>query len=145
MLYLVRNFFMTNSACIFCQIVAGTIPAFTVYEDDHHLAFLTIEPINAGHTLVIPKKHYEHFTHLPATENKDLFDVVQKVAKKIEAELQPKKVGLLIAGWDVPHTHIHVVPMNDYHDLTSAKSIQKTMPQVSKEEMQKIASKLYIL
>jgi histidine triad (HIT) family protein len=105
--------------CIFCKIVAGEIPAEKLYEDERTLAFLDIHPLRSGHTLVIPKVHEPDIHHL----DDDIFVAVMLTAKKmariIEKELKPKRVGLLVAGWDVPHAHVHVVPMEDFHDLTS--------------------------
>jgi histidine triad (HIT) family protein len=111
--------------CVYCKIISGEFTSTKVYEDENVLAFLSIEPINEGHALVIPKSHIENWLDLDETENKEIFVVAQKVAKNIKDKYNPKKVGLMIAGWDVPHTHIHVVPMDDKDDITSKKLLDK--------------------
>lgn len=133
---------MTDPNCIFCKIVAGEIPSYKVYEDTNFLAFLSIGPINEGHTLVIPKQHFNTFLDLPGNLNNEIFSVTQKIGQKIDTILKPKKVGVLVAGWDVPHTHIHVVPMNEYHDLTSEKMLKDSMPKFSKGEMLQTLDKI---
>lgn len=112
--------------CIFCKIVAGTIPAAVVYEDDTILAFMTIEAINEGHTLVIPKQHIDSVHHMDEPSYTRCMQVVRLISRSVEAVFSPKRVGLLVAGWEVPHAHIHVVPMNDTQDLTSKKLIEQT-------------------
>ena len=132
----------TDPNCIFCKIIAGQIPSYKVYEDEVVLAFLSIGPVNEGHTLVIPKNHCETFLDLTESENSHIFKISQLIGKKINSELKPKKVGMLVAGWDVPHTHIHIVPMNEYHDLTSEKMLKNSMPKFSSEKMQQTLSKI---
>ena len=102
--------------CIFCKIIKGIIPSYKVFEDEDVLAFLTIGPINEGHTLIIPKNHIVNFYEMEEFINTKVFSTAKKIAEKISQTLNPQKVGLLVAGWDVPHTHIHVVPMNEYHE-----------------------------
>jgi histidine triad (HIT) family protein len=105
--------------CPFCQIVEGVRHAHILARDARTTAFLDLRPINPGHTLVIPNEHEPDFFKLPD----DLYGEVTLSAKRLAGVLaavtQPRKVGLIIAGFDVPHTHIHVVPMRDYHDITS--------------------------
>lgn len=132
----------TDTNCVFCKIVADEIPSYKVYEDENILAFLTNDPINEGHTLVIPKNHVPNWIELSELENKNLFFVAQKVANKIKSVLQPKTVGVIIAGWDVSHTHIHLVPMHEYNDITSEKILNKTMPNFSPEDKEKTLAKI---
>ncbi len=110
---------MENQDCIFCKIVAHQIPAHTVYEDEKMLVFLDIHPIRPGHMLAVPKLHEPDFYKVPADVFAHMMVVVQELAAKASTVFQPKKVGLIIAGFDVPHTHIHIVPMQEYHDITS--------------------------
>lgn len=130
--------------CIFCKIVSGQIPVSKIYEDDEVIAFLDIRPINDGHTLVIPKKHVPDFQNL----DEDLYLSVMRVAKKIAAvvdeKLKPKRVGLMIAGWDVPHTHVHVVPMHDYHDITSKRILDNTHATLSEQDSLRLTELLKI-
>ena len=113
--------------CIFCKIVKKEIPAYVIYEDDSTLAFLDINPINTGHTLVIPKAHIPDFWELDRNIYLHIQSIAQNISNKIIKNLNPKRVGMLIAGWDVPHTHIHVVPLNNIDDLTSASIINNTL------------------
>ena len=120
--------------CIFCKIVSGDLPGHIVHEDDQTLAFLSIEPIRKGHVLVIPKKHQPEFYKLDSETYMDLMRAVHTVSKKINKILQPKRVGLMVAGWDVPHTHVHVIPMEDEGDITSKILLeQKTLKQTQEE------------
>src|SRR5690348_8972156 len=105
--------------CLFCKIINGEIPAHKVYEDGKVLAFLDVHPIREGHTLVIPKTHVVDFYNLNEAHYTPLMHAVQKIAKLQKEVLMPEKVGLLVAGWDVPHAHIHIVPMQEPGDLTS--------------------------
>lgn len=101
--------------CIFCQIVEGKIPCFKIYEDDKFLAFLDINPANEGHSLVIPKEHYENIYQMDATETAALFAVVNGVAKALNKTLDLKGLNILqnngeSAGQRVPHLHVHLIP-----------------------------------
>lgn len=103
------------SDCIFCKIVAGEIPAAKVYEDEDFLAFLDINPVNFGHTLVIPKKHYENILATPDEVVFQAFLVVKKIMPAIKDSLAADFVAVSIVGIDVPHFHIHLIPryLND--------------------------------
>lgn len=103
--------------CIFCKIIKGEIPAQRVYEDESVLAFLDIHPIRPGHTLVIPKTHVVDFYALDDAQYIALMKAVKQIAAKLNADIKPKKVGMAILGWEVEHAHIHVVPMEDTHDI----------------------------
>jgi len=102
-----------NNECIFCKIAAGEIPAKKVYEDDSFIAFLDIRPSSKGHTLLIPKKHYETFLDMPVEEEKELFAKVQELGKKLKEKLSAQLIFLLVMGEEVPHTHIHLIPFYD--------------------------------
>lgn len=102
--------------CLFCSIVAGEIPSNKVYEDDVCLAFLDIQPINRGHTLVIPKEHFSGLSDLPPDTAGHMMNVAQKVAAGVRAsDIECDAVNLLLAdgeaaGQEVFHVHLHVVP-----------------------------------
>lgn len=121
---------MESHDCIFCKIVAHQIPAHTVYEDERMLVFLDIHPIRPGHMLAIPKLHEPDFYKVPADIFAHMMLVVQELATKASTAFQPKKVGLLISGFDVPHTHIHIVPMHESDDITSNRlaDVDRTDP-----------------
>ena len=137
---------MTSSPdCIFCKIVAGTVPSYKVYEDDLLLAFLDVHPINPGHTLVIPKTHEQFFYNIADACYSPLMRVVKKLAKNAEQKLSPKRVGLLVAGWDVSHAHIQIVPMHESSDLTSKSHLQGIISNPSSIELTELSAKLSLV
>lgn len=105
--------------CIFCKIVKGEVPAATVWEDDKYLSFLTISPINPGHTLVIPKRHIPYFFDLADQEIGEIMVTSKKIAQAMRKALHPKsgKIGVMVAGGEVAHAHIHLIPMDHESDL----------------------------
>ena len=101
--------------CIFCKIIAGELPATKIYEDEDTLAFMDIRPVVKGHTLVIPKAHYDPITATPPEVLQKLITIVQKVAKAQYAGLNADGVNVsqangAVAGQEVPHIHFHVIP-----------------------------------
>ncbi|MDZ5810782.1 HIT family protein [Halorubrum sp. AD140] len=103
------------SHCAFCSIVAEDSSAHRLYEDDHSFAFLDIEPATRGHTLVIPKSHYETLTDIPTSLAGDVFQTVHRVASALESAYQLEGYNIVqsngvSAGQDVFHAHIHVIP-----------------------------------
>ncbi len=92
--------------CIFCKIVAGEIPAHKVYEDENYLAFLSINPESAGHTLVIPKKHYRWVWDVPAAG--EYFEIARKIAKAMQKAFNTEAISSKIVGEEVPHAHIWI-------------------------------------
>lgn len=108
-------------ASIFSKIINGEIPAYKVAEDDKHLAFLDVFPIAKGHTLVIPKKEVDNIFDLPADEYKELFAFAQKVAAGVKFSAPCKKVGIAVIGLEVPHAHIHLIPINSVGDMDFKK------------------------
>lgn len=123
--------------CKFCEIISGLEPAHVLYEDQHTIAFLSVMPINPGHVLVIPKLHEPDFYNLPEEQYQALMNTVKKVATALNTTYRPVKVGELIAGWDIPHTHVHVLPMHDYHDITSKKLLEESLVRASDLELLK--------
>ena len=106
---------MTDAACIFCKIIAGEIPAYKVYEDDHAIAFLDIAPFEKGHVLVVSKCHAERLTDLPQDALTNLFSAVQTVAAQVAKNLPCDGFNLLqnngaCATQTVPHVHVHIIP-----------------------------------
>jgi len=130
--------------CIFCKLISGEYTAYVVYEDRDVFAFLDINPINVGHTLVIPKKHIEHFHEIDDKTYDKVMRTVKRLAKEIKGKLNPKRVGIMVMGWDVPHAHIHVVPIDDYHDITSKKLMENTLLKPTPEALKKTAKKIAI-
>ncbi len=128
--------------CIFCKIIEGKVPSHKVYEDKSILAFLDISPINPGHVLVIPKKHTDQFFNLDEKMYDQLMAIAKKIAKKIDLAMKPKRVGLAIIGWDVPHAHVHVLPLNNYHDITSKAILENKRGTPSAEDLKIMAEKI---
>ncbi len=102
---------------IFSKIVSGDIPAFKVAEDDSHLAFLDIFPLAKGHVLVIPKKETDYIFDLDSVEYLALLGFVKKVAKGMDKVMSCKRIGVAVIGLEVPHAHIHLVPLHDISDI----------------------------
>ncbi|MET4106239.1 nuclease A inhibitor family protein [Hymenobacter sp. UYP22] len=105
---------------IFSRIVSGELPAFKVAEDEYHLAFLDITPLVEGHTLVIPKREVDYIFDLPPAELAALHLFAQRVAKGVKAAVPCKRVGVAVIGLEVPHAHIHLIPMNQVSDMNFA-------------------------
>ena len=106
---------MTDPECVFCKIIAGQIPAYTIYEDEHALAFLDIAPFEKGHVLVVSKLHAVYFTDLPATSLFGLSQAVQRVAARLLEKLPCDGFNLVqnngaCATQVVPHVHFHIIP-----------------------------------
>lgn len=110
--------------CIFCSIIEGNIPSKKVYEDDEILAILDISQTTKGHTLVMPKKHYENFLEMPAEEFGRLMEKTKDIAARAVRNLDAKGCNILIntnevAGQSVMHTHVHIIPRYDANDSIS--------------------------
>ena len=124
--------------CVFCQIAAGKIPAHKVYEDEGVVAFLDVNPIGPGHTLVIPKNHIGEVQEMGEDLHDHVMEVVQRMARTIKQKINPKRIGLLVHGFDIPdHAHIHVVPMNSGQELSLSRG-----PKTSDAEMADSAKRL---
>ncbi|PIP56598.1 HIT family protein [candidate division WWE3 bacterium CG22_combo_CG10-13_8_21_14_all_39_12] len=111
--------FSMDPNCIFCKIVAGEIPAHIVYEDEHTLAFLDNEPIREGHTLIVPKTHVDYAHHLNDEMYMHLMTTTKKIMLTVEKALSPSRVGVIIEGFGVNHTHVKVFPLNSPDDLST--------------------------
>ena len=96
---------------IFSIFINGEIPAHKVYEDDLVLAFLDIQPSSKGHTLVVPKQEIDHFDNLPDELYQHLMLVSKRIAKQIKTVYSPLRVGMMIFGTEVPHAHVHLIPL----------------------------------
>lgn len=97
---------------IFTKIIKGEIPSHKIYEDDRHLAFLTIQPFAPGHTLVVPKKQIDQIWDMTEEDYDDLMRVVYKLGLHIRSTLGKQRVGIAVKGFEVPHVHVHLVPMS---------------------------------
>lgn len=122
---------------IFTKIINGEIPCHKIAEDDRFLSFLDIRPINPGHALVIPKKEIDYIFDIEDKLLGEMMTFAKKVAQAIRKAVPCKKVGVMVAGLEVPHAHIHLVPIFDVGDLNFAKA--KPTPN---EELAKVAEKI---
>lgn len=125
---------------IFTKIINGEIPAYKIAEDEHHLAFLDVMPLVKGHTLVIPKKEVDMIFDLESEEFKNLWAFAQSVAKKIGAAVPCVRVGVAVVGLEVPHAHIHLVPMNSMQDLNFTNERLKLSPEEFQDIQNAIAN-----
>lgn len=130
--------------CVFCKIITGEIPSFKVLEDEDNLAFLSIHPIAPGHTLVIPKKHHKYIFEMDSQSLAKLMDFSKPVAFALSRAFQPKtgRVGIMVAGLEVPHVHLHLIPMNSQLDLDFKKARTDATPDQLKEDQRKIKAAL---
>ena len=120
---------------LFTKIINGEIPAYKVAENDKFLAFLDIRPNTKGHTLCIPKKEVNKIFDLDEETYMELMAFSRKVAKGIEKVIDCKRVGMAVVGLEVPHVHVHLIPLNAMGDMNFAQS-----KSFSEEEFQKIAN-----
>ena len=127
-------------ATIFSRIIAGEIPCYKVAENDQFLAFLDIQPIAIGHVLVIPKKEVDYIFDLDDETTAGMYLFAKMVAHKIKAVVPCVKVGVAVIGLEVPHAHVHLVPLNQVSDLSFTKERVKITPDELKELAGKIMS-----
>ena len=107
---------------IFSKIVTGDLPAFKVEEDENHLAFLDAFPLAKGHVLVIPKKETDYLFELASEDYLALWKFAQKVAKGMDKVIACERIGVAVIGLEVPHAHIHLVPLNNVSDINFERS-----------------------
>ncbi|MFW5778030.1 MAG: HIT family protein [Bacteroidota bacterium] len=123
---------------IFTKIVKGEIPSYKVAENDQFLAFLDINPLAKGHTLVIPKEETDYIFDIADEQYQKLFLFAKKVARAIDQVVECKRVGVAVLGLEVAHAHIHLVPINGIYDIDFSKPKLK----ISEEEFQSIAARI---
>ena len=126
-------------ASIFSKIISGEIPSFKIYEDDNFLAFLDINPNALGHTLCIPKKEVDQLFDLDDKNLSELIIFSKKVANAIKKAVVCKRVGMSVIGLEVPHVHVHLIPINNMDDMSFDSKISMTDSQFI-ETMNKIKS-----
>lgn len=120
---------------IFSKIVRNELPSFNVYENENHIAFLDINPLKIGHTLVIPKKEIDYIFDINSKEYEELWNFAKIVAKGMRKVIECERISIVVMGLDVPHAHIHLIPFNNINDIDFSKPKLK----ISNEEMQKTA------
>lgn len=119
---------------IFTKIVNGEIPAFKVAEDDNFLAFLDVNPNTKGHTLCIPKQEINKLFDMEEEQYMALMSFSRKVAKALEKTVPCKRVGVAVVGLEVPHVHVHLIPINEMDDMRFTKKVK-----LEKEEFEQLA------
>jgi len=124
---------------IFSKIISGEIPSFKIYEDDNFLAFLDINPNSLGHTLCIPKKEIDQMFDLDDKTLSELIIFSKKVANAIKKAVVCERVGMSVIGLEVPHVHVHLIPINNMNDMSFDTKINMTEIQFI-ETMNKIKS-----
>jgi histidine triad (HIT) family protein len=125
-------------ASIFSRIVAGEIPCYKVAEDDNYFAFLDINPLAKGHTLVIPKQEVDYYFDLDDDTLAGMTIFAKRIAHKIKEQTGCKKVAMVVLGLEVAHAHIHLIPMNSENDVDFRREKLKLTP----EEFKEIATSL---
>ncbi|SDE33860.1 HIT family protein [Riemerella columbipharyngis] len=125
-------------ASVFTKIINGEIPAYKIAEDENHLAFLDVMPLVEGHTLVIPKKEVDLIFDLDSEAFKDLWAFAQQIAKKVGAAMPCERVAVAVVGLEVPHAHIHLVPICKMSDL----NFQNERLKLSAEQYQDIQKRI---
>lgn len=125
---------------IFSKIIRGEIPSYKVYENEYVYAFLDINPIKPGHTLVVPKTEVDHLWDLEAEHYRELMLAAKKIAHHMRGLLPQPRIGLVVEGFAVPHAHLHLIPVDEGFETTLSKP--KT-DENSEEDLKKMAEKLY--
>lgn len=123
-------------ATIFTRIIDGEIPGTFVWRDDRCVAFMSINPMAHGHTLVVPIDEVDHWVDGDAELTAHLFDVTRIIGQAQQLAFAPERVGVIIAGYEVPHAHIHVVPTNDMRELSFANAATS----VDRDELESAAA-----
>jgi histidine triad (HIT) family protein len=118
--------------CLFCKIINGDIPSVRIWEDESVFAFLDINPVNPGHTLVIPKTHQEDVFDIADEEYSSLFNSAKKLGRAVKKAMGSKRVGIVVEGFLIPHAHIHLIPINAGNELHSQKTKRATQEELER-------------
>ena len=127
---------------VFTKIMQGELPGHFVCEDDFSAAFMSINPITEGHTLVVPRQETDHWIELPAEINAHLMDVAQRIGIAQQQAFSPERIGIIVAGFEVSHMHIHVLPVNSMDDFSFANAAPHAAPEALAAAAQKIRDRL---
>ena len=123
---------------IFTKIIKKELPCYKIAENNNFIAFLDTVPLKKGHTLVVPKIQVDYIYDLPDKVLSDLFIFSKKIAKKIESVIDCKRIGVAVIGLEVPHAHVHLVPINEISDM----NFQNQRIELNKEDFQNIRDKI---
>ena len=123
---------------IFTKIVKGEIPSYKVYEDKNFLAFLDINPLKKGHTLVIPKKEVDYIFDIDSKEYQILWNTAKKIALGMKKVIECNRISIVVMGLEVPHAHIHLIPLDSMQDI----DFSQPKLNISNDEMVQIANRI---
>ena len=127
---------------LFTKIIRGEVPGRFVWRDERAVAFLTIAPLRPGHTLVVPIQEIDHWLDVPPDLMQHLTLVAQKIGQAVQRTFRPEKVGLMIAGLEVRHVHLHLVPIHSLGDLDFAKADANAKPEALDAAAEKLRAAL---
>lgn len=127
---------------IFSKIIAGEIPSYKIAENEKFFAFLDIFPLVEGHVLVVPKQETDHFFDLDASYLSELLLFARPIAKAIENAFPCNRCGMSVVGLEVPHAHVHLIPINTADDLNFTRGKLKLLPEQLQQVQEKILAKL---
>lgn len=124
--------------CIFCKIIAGEIPCYKVWEDEQFLAFLDVNPVKEGHTLLVPKQHINYYFEMSDELISQINIKAKLIAEKLKTAFKPKtgRIGLAVVGMGVPHVHLHLIPLDREADI-NPENAQKASPEQLKQALEK--------
>ena len=131
--------------CLFCKIANKEIPSRIITETENSIAFLDAFPVSRGHTLVIPKNHYEKVQDMADIDNNDLFDTVHKVISKVDKLTSSTLLAIhngKDSGQEIPHVHVHLIPRESHDQAGPVHSMFKNRPKLSDEELDKLCAKI---
>jgi histidine triad (HIT) family protein len=127
--------------CIFCKIISKEIPSFNIWENENFLAFLEINPVNPGHVLLIPKIHQDYLFDLEDSLYSEIFAIAKKLSLPLKNVFNAKKIGIIVEGFDMPHAHIHLIPINKGNELDRSRAKKET-PEMLKEYCKRIKKEI---
>jgi len=127
---------------IFSRIIKGEIPSYRIAENEKFFAFLDIFPLREGHVLVVPKIEVDNLFDLPKEYLKEILEFAQPIAKAIEKSFNCNRCGVSVIGLEIPHAHVHLIPINSANDLNFTQSKEKASDETLKKVQQKILSNL---
>ena len=135
----VSPFYGVGMPTIFTRIIDGEIPGTFIWRDDKCVAFMSINPMTVGHALVVPIAEVDHWIDLQPDVAQHLFGVAHRISRAQQAAFSPERVGLIVAGYEVPHTHIHVLPTNEMSDL----SFSNAATSVERDDLERAADAIH--
>ena len=142
LLFVIKRFYqkITGHMTIFSRIIAGEIPSYKIAENERFYAFLDIFPLRAGHVLVVPKTEVDNLFDLPAAYLQEMLVFAQPIAKAIEQAFPCNRCGISVIGLEVPHAHMHLIPISTANDLNFSQHKEKATEEQLKQVQQKILS-----